>query len=210
MTVSKFYTSTKNNKSLSFFFFRPYCGRIGEQQHLVFHLSLDLCFSGLQLVVNQLDLPQHGRLSLLQSRELPFGLVSLLLHTLELLTGGLVLLVPKRKSQSYTQSEEFSFPLTAFICLSLSYTAFHFHHSPPTVSSSQATQSHPDASFFRSNGSHHVCSSHSSAWPSPGSWPSPSRRSKGKQTTDITEKPRRAWGLQCCLYIFLFLIWKIS
>lgn len=88
-----------------------------------FHLSLYLCLCGLQLVVNQLDLPQHGRLGLLQGRELPFGLVPLLLQTLQLLTGGLVLLVTDGARHSQNNSV-LLWLHTVFICLSPSYTVF--------------------------------------------------------------------------------------
>ncbi len=65
---------------------------------MFFHLCLYLSFSRLQLVFNLLDLSQHGGLGLLQGRELLFSLLSLLLHILELPTGGLVFLVAEEES----------------------------------------------------------------------------------------------------------------
>ena len=50
---------------------------------------------GQQTAFNLLDLPQHGCLGLLQGRELPFSLVPLPLHILQLLAGGLILLKPE-------------------------------------------------------------------------------------------------------------------
>lgn len=141
------------------------------------YLGLYLFFNGLQLLINLLDLPHHGRLGLFKGRELPFSLVSHLLHVLKLLTGGFVLLEAEGNGQTN------SVLWWPSICPVPSYAAFYLSHSPPMVSSSQATQSCRDASSFHNNASRHVCSSRSSAWPSQGSWLSPSQCSKGNHTT---------------------------
>lgn len=84
-----------------------------------FYLGLYLCLNGLQLLINLLDLPHHGRLGLFKGRELLFSLVSLLPQALKLLTGGLVLLVPEGN-----KSDEFCFTLTAN-CVYLSLPLVH-------------------------------------------------------------------------------------
>lgn len=65
----------------------------------IVYLGLHLCLYGLQLLFDLLDLPHDGCLGLLQSRELPFSLLSLLLYALKLLAGGLILLLPEEKIQ---------------------------------------------------------------------------------------------------------------
>ena len=62
------------------------------------YLCLQLCLNGLQLLINLLDLPHHGRLDVFKSRQLPFSLVSLLFHALKLIASGLVLLVAEENS----------------------------------------------------------------------------------------------------------------
>jgi len=59
-------------------------------------------------------------------------------------------------------------------------------HSPPRVSSSPASGSCPSVSSSCSNVPHPACSSHSSAWPSLGSWLSPYRHSD--------QAPQTAWS----------------
>lgn len=61
--------------------------------------------------------------------------------------------------------------LLHFDCKELEYScaAFQMTHSPPMVSSFPGVWSCPDASSFHSNGSHRVCSSHSSVLLSQGS-----------------------------------------
>lgn len=70
---------------------------IREEYCSLCHLSLHLCLGGLQLVIDLLDLGEHGCLRLPQDRKLLFGLLSLFFHTFKFFTCSLILLRPQWK-----------------------------------------------------------------------------------------------------------------